>query len=71
MKAINIQWDVTNEDYENYDWDEDCEDYSYDEIFDSLPTEIDIPDGIKDEDEISDYLTDMTGYCHYGFDLVD
>lgn len=71
MKAINIEWDVTCEDYENYDWDEDCEDYSYEEIFDSLPTEIDIPDGMEDEDEISDYLTDMTGYCHYGFDLVD
>ena len=36
-----------------------------------LPTEIDIPDGMTDEDEISDYLSDETGFCHYGFDLVE
>lgn len=36
-----------------------------------LPTEINIPIGMTDEDEISDYLTDVTGYCHQGFDLID
>ena len=35
----------------------------------SLPNEIDIPEYIIDEDEISDYLSDLTGYCHKGFEL--
>lgn len=36
-----------------------------------LPTEIEIPEGMTDEDEISDYISDVTGFCHYGFELVD
>lgn len=36
-----------------------------------LPTEIDIPDGIDDEDEISDYISDVTGFCHKGFELEE
>jgi len=35
-----------------------------------LPTEIEIPDGMTDEDEISDYISDMTGFCHKGFCIV-
>ena len=35
-----------------------------------LPTEIQIPDGMEDEVEISDYLSDVTGFCHRGFQLV-
>ena len=56
MKAINIEWDV--------DFEEDLE---------MLPTEIKIPDYIEsdDFDEISDYLSDVTGFCHKGFELVD
>ena len=53
MKAINIQWDVDNENQLEY-----------------LPTEISIPDDITDEDEISDYISDVTGFCHNGFELV-
>lgn len=53
MKAINILWDVDN-----------------DEDLDFLPEEIEIPDGMTDEDEISDYISDETGFCHCGFDLV-
>ena len=34
-----------------------------------LLTEIEIPDGMTYEDEISDYLSDKTGFCHYGFKL--
>lgn len=49
----------------NIVWDTDGENIS-------LPTEIEIPDDIvDDEDEISDYITDQTGFCHYGFDIVD
>lgn len=36
-----------------------------------LPTEIEIPEGMEDEDEISDYLSDTTGFCHKGFSLED
>lgn len=45
-------------------WDTDGEDID-------LPTEIEIPDDIDldDEDAISDYISDLTGFCHNGFDL--
>ena len=53
MKAINIKWDV--------DFQLDLED---------LPTEIEIPKEIEnDEDAISDYISDLTGFCHEGFSL--
>ncbi len=32
-----------------------------------LPIKIELPDGMTDEDEISDYISDQTGYCHMGF----
>lgn len=34
-----------------------------------LPDEIEIPDGMEDEDEISDYISEQTGFCHYGYVL--
>ncbi len=46
----------------NIIWDADGEDIS-------LPTGIDIPEGMEDEEEISDYLSETTGYCHKGFAL--
>lgn len=59
MKVFNIQWDVDNE---------------YERSF--LPDEILIPDniardenGIVDEEAISDFITEETGYCHYGFEF--
>ena len=33
-----------------------------------LPKEIKIPDGI-DKDFISDYISDVTGFCHNGYVL--
>lgn len=48
----------------NIQWDVDNEEDSH-----FLPNKIEIPEGIEDEDEISDYLSDVTGYCHYGFEL--
>lgn len=50
----------------NIAWDVDC-----DIDGEPLPAEIDIPAGMYDEDEISDYLSDLTGFCHDGFELVD
>ena len=55
MKAINIKWDVDTE-----------------EELEDLPTEIEIPNNIDIEDDVmSDYISDVTGFCHYGFELVD
>lgn len=54
MKAVNIQWDT----------DGDLE------VLDQLPTEMEIPEGMTDPEDISDYISDETGFCHNGFDLV-
>ena len=48
----------------NIQWDTDGENIS-------LPKEIDIPEGMTDEEQISDYISDKTGFCHYGFELVE
>lgn len=64
LKAVNIKWDVTDDDIDEMD-DEACE------ILKSLPTEMIIPEGMTDPDEISDWLSNETGYCHDGFHLVD
>lgn len=29
-----------------------------------LPDEIELPKNLIDEDEISDYISDVTGFCH-------
>lgn len=54
LVAINIQWDVDNE-----------------EDLDGLPQRVILPEGMMDDDEISDYLSDLTGFCHRGFSLVE
>ena len=46
------------------EWDVDDE-----KQLEDLPTEIEIPNEITDEDEISDYISDETGFCHKGFVL--
>lgn len=50
----------------NIKWDTDDEEVN-------LLNEIEIPDWVdkEDDDEISDYLSDVTGFCHFGFELVD
>lgn len=42
-------------------WDTDYDDDG------ELPTEINIPEGMTNEDEISDYLSEVTGFCHQGY----
>lgn len=64
LKAVDIKWDVTDDDIDEMD-DEACE------ILKSLPTEMIIPEGMTDPDEISDWLSNETGYCHDGFRLID
>lgn len=63
LKAINIKWDTDGDM----------------EVFNELPTEIIIPNELeelykKDREyaleEISDLLSDETGFCHDGFEVV-
>ncbi len=54
-RATNIEWDTDGEDVD-------------------LPSKIDIPEdieteAIEDNEVISDYISDLTGFCHYGFSL--
>jgi hypothetical protein len=63
MKIINIKWDTDGDK----------------ELLKTLPTEIDITDEFDvndyedDEeqllDDISDWLSDTYGYCHFGFEI--
>ena len=64
MKAINIKWDVT-------DSEEDMTQEEIEECLSKLPTEVAIPEWIdtKDEDAVSDWLSEEYEYCHYGFEI--
>lgn len=62
LKAINIKWDTDGDI----------------KVFDELPTEMIIPNKLeelykKDREyaleEISDWLSDETGFCHAGFEI--
>ena len=53
MVAYDIKWDT--------DGDKD--------VFDNLPSEVNIPEEMVDDKEISDYVSDETGFCHAGFKL--
>ena len=59
MKATCIEWDIDGDM----------------EVLDELPTEIELPneltDGEVDYDGIDDYLSDVTGFCHFGYVLED
>ena len=48
----------------NIIWDTDGENIT-------LPTEIDIPEGMTGEEEISNYISNETGFCHKGFELTE
>ena len=50
----------------NIEWDVD-----YEEQLEDLPEEMKIPEGMTDEEDISDWLSDETGFCHNGFELVE
>ena len=60
MKAIRIEWNIDST-----------------EDLPSLPTEMEIPKSITqnntviDFEVISDYISDVTGFCHNGFEIVD
>lgn len=63
LKAINIKWDTDGDK----------------EVLQDLPTEMIIPDYLEDcyssdreytMEEISDWLSEETGFCHSGFEIV-
>lgn len=56
MKAVNIMWVIDQDEYDSVVL---------------LPMEITIPKHITDIDEISDYLSDTTGFLHEGFSLTE
>lgn len=48
------------------EWDvDDLDDLDY------LPTEMELPESMTDEDEISDWISEKTGFCNKGFFLED
>lgn len=62
LKAINIKWDTDGDK----------------EVLQDLPTEMIIPEWLEEEydpddpynEEISDWLSEEIGFCHYGFEIV-
>lgn len=49
----------------NIQWDAD------NDVVNNLPEEIEIPEGLHCcPEKIDDYLSDQTGYCHFGYELV-
>lgn len=62
MKAYAILWDIDLEEGETYE-----------EMVEklNLPEEIEISKELEyaDEDEIGDYISDLTGFCHCGFKI--
>lgn len=58
MLATEIKWDTDGDT----------------EALASLPTEVEIPQDIADQDDddaISDWLSDTFGYCHFGFGIEE
>lgn len=50
----------------NIDWDVDDK-----SVLEDLPKELKLPEGMVDEDEISDWISEQIGFCHKGFFLDD
>ena len=64
MKAINIEWDVT-------DGAEDMTQEEINEILGTLPKEMEIPEELEDEKEILDWISDETGFLFHGVTLIE
>ena len=54
MTATNIKWDTDGDK----------------ELLNQLPQSVEIPEGMADVDEVSDFLSDAYDFCHAGFDLT-
>lgn len=76
MRAINIKWDTNDE-----EWEDTIIADIVDLLVDNLPTEVEIPNNLLEEydgtnfdtyySDISDWLSNEYGFCHFGFELVN
>lgn len=48
----------------NIEWDSDTDDVL------NLPNTIEVPVDMIDEEDISNYISEQTGYCHNGFSIM-
>lgn len=64
MKAVNIKWDTDDDK----------------DLLENLPQEVTIPpelaeaynyDPFSGIEDINDWLTETSGFCHYGFELEE
>lgn len=55
MRATHVEWDTDGDI----------------KLLKELPTEIELPEGMTDEEEISDWITEQEGFCNKGFFLED
>ena len=53
MKMVKIDWDTDNDK----------------EILETLPTEVEIPKGIYEVDEVVDWVSDKNGFCIFNFHM--
>ena len=75
MRAINIKWDTNDE-----EWEDTITADIVDVLVDNLPTEVEIPNNLLEGydgtnfdiyySDISDWLSNEYGFCHFGFELV-
>ena len=76
MRAINIKWDTNDE-----EWEDTITADIVDVLVDNLPTEVEIPNNLLEGYDntnfdtyyldISDWLSNEYGFCHFGFELVN
>ena len=57
-RLVEVCWDTSDGDWSPLPGDLD------------LPEIVSVPDNIE-EDDISDYLSDKWGYCHFGWNFVE
>ena len=57
-RLVEVCWDTSDGDWSPLPGDLD------------LPVIVSVPDNIE-EDDISDYLSDKWGYCHFGWNFVE
>ena len=59
-RLVRVIWDTNDDDIGIWYAPLDCD----------LPEIVTVPDDIE-EDDISDYLSDRWGYCHFGWNFVE
>lgn len=60
VRAVSIEWDTDGQDIDEL--------YLLPEM--DIPLEVAIDDGEIDEDAIGNYISEESGFCHYGFNIA-